>query len=98
MAAEEITRGRDAAFVERVQPLLETYVRYFRPDVRGFDRLPERGPFLVVGNHSGGQWAPDLPILFTKWWDERGVEEPVYSLFHSFFLGLPGMGSLMSRA
>jgi len=66
--------------------------------VRGVDRLPEEGPFLVVGNHSGGQWAPDLPILFTKWWDERGVEEPVYSLFHSFFLGLPGIGSLMSRA
>jgi len=66
--------------------------------VRGFDRLPEQGPFLVVGNHSGGQWAPDLPILFTKWWDERGVDEPVYSLFHTFFLGLPGMGPLMSRA
>ena len=66
--------------------------------MRGFERLPQRGPFLVVGNHSGGQMPPDLPVLLTAWWRERGEDEPVYALFHSFFLGLPGVGSLMERA
>ena len=56
------------------------------------------GPFLVVGNHSGGQTPPDLPVLLTAWWRERGEDEPVYALFHSFFLGLPGVGPLMGRA
>ena len=90
--------ARDPAFLRSARPILELYASYFRPEVRGFDRLPERGPFLVVGNHSGGQTPPDLPVLLTSWWRERGEEEPVYALFHSFFLGLPGVGPLMARA
>jgi 1-acyl-sn-glycerol-3-phosphate acyltransferase len=90
--------ARDPAFLRNARPILERYVSYFRPDVRGFERLPERGPFLVVGNHSGGQMPPDLPVLLTAWWRERGIEEPVYALFHSFFLGLPGVGPVMKRA
>ncbi len=41
---------------------------------------------------------PDLPILLTAWWRERGEEEPIHALFHSFFLGLPGVGPIMARA
>jgi 1-acyl-sn-glycerol-3-phosphate acyltransferase len=89
---------RDPAFLRKVRPVLERYASWFRPEVRGFDRLPEHGPFLVVGNHSGGQMPPDLPVLLTAWWRERGEEEPVYALFHSFFLGLPGVGPVMARA
>jgi len=89
---------RDPAFLRAVRPMLERFASYFRPEVRGFERLPDRGPFLVVGNHSGGQTPPDLPVLLTAWWRERGEEEPVYALFHSFFLGLPGMGPMMARA
>ena len=89
---------RDPAFLRKVRPVLERYASWFRPEVRGFDRLPERGPFLVVGNHSGGQMPPDLPVLLTAWWRERGEDEPVYALFHSFFLGIPGVGPVMARA
>ena len=81
-----------------MRPVLETYVRWFRPEVRGFERVPAKGPFLVVGNHSGGATPPDLPILMTAWWRERGVDEPVYGLFHSMFLDLPGVGGSMHRA
>jgi 1-acyl-sn-glycerol-3-phosphate acyltransferase len=89
---------RDPAFIERVRPLLDTYVRYFRPEVRGFENLPSSGPFLVVGNHSGGATPPDIPVLMTAWWRERGVDEPVYGMFHSAFLALPGVGPLVSKA
>jgi len=89
---------RDPAFLRSARPVLERFASYFRPEVRGFDRLPPRGPFLVVGNHSGGQIPPDLPVLLTAWWRERGEDEPVYALFHSFFLGLPGVGPVMARA
>jgi 1-acyl-sn-glycerol-3-phosphate acyltransferase len=53
---------------------------------------------LVLGNHSGGQMPPDIPVLLTAWWRERGEDEPIYALFHSFFLGLPGVGPTMERA
>ena len=89
---------RDPAFLQSIRPLLERYVAWFRPEVRGFERLPERGPFLVVGNHSGGQMPPDIPVLLTAWWRERGEAEPIYALFHSFFLGLPGVGPIMAKA
>jgi len=88
---------RDPAFLRRARPVLELFTSWFRSEVRGFERLPSRGPFLVVGNHSGGQMPPDLPVLLTAWWRERGEEEPVYALFHSFFLGLPGVGPVMRR-
>jgi 1-acyl-sn-glycerol-3-phosphate acyltransferase len=89
---------RDPAFLHSVRPLLERYVAWFRPEVRGFERLPAHGPLLVVGNHSGGQMPPDIPVLLTAWWRERGEAEPIYALFHSFFLGLPGVGPIMARA
>src|ERR1039458_9448895 len=94
----EVGSARDPAFLRAVRPILELYASYFRSEVRGFERLPERGPFLVVGNHSGGQTPPDLPVLLTAWWRQRGEDEPVYALFHSFFLGLPGLGPMMARA
>jgi len=90
--------ARDPEFLRSVRPVLERYASYFRAEVRGFDRVPEQGPMLVVGNHSGGQMPPDIPVLLTAWWRERGEDEPVYALFHSFFLGLPGVGSMMARA
>ncbi len=92
------SRVRDPEFLRKVRPVLELFASYFRPEVRGFERLPAHGPFLVVGNHSGGQIPPDLPVLLTAWWRERGEDEPVYALFHSFFLGLPGVGPVMMRA
>lgn len=95
---EPVGSARDPEFIERVRPLLETYVRWFKPEVRGFDRLPATGPFLVVGNHSGGTTTPDLPILMTRWWRERGVEEPVYGLFHTMMLGIPGLGTSLHKA
>jgi 1-acyl-sn-glycerol-3-phosphate acyltransferase len=89
---------RDPSFLRRARPVLDLFSSWFRPEVRGLDRLPTHGPFLVVGNHSGGQTPPDLPVLLTAWWRERGEEEPVYALFHSFFLALPGVGPVMRRA
>ncbi|MCB0976652.1 MAG: acyltransferase family protein [Acidimicrobiales bacterium] len=88
---------RDPELLRRARPLLERYASYFRPEVRGFDRLPETGPMLVVGNHSGGQLPPDIPILVTAWWRERGTDEPLHFLIHSLVLNLPGIGAILGR-
>ena len=98
-AEDDIGRARNVEFIRSAQPVLAAFARYFRPEVRGLDRLPPKGtPFLVVGNHSGGQSPPDLPILLTAWWRERGIDEPVYALFHSMFIGLPLVGDAVSKA
>jgi 1-acyl-sn-glycerol-3-phosphate acyltransferase len=95
---DPIGSGRDPEFLKRVTPLLDVYTKWYRPEVRGFESLPAVGePFLLAGNHNGGATPPDLPILLTAWWRERGYEEPVYGLFHSFFLSLPGVGTVMSK-
>jgi 1-acyl-sn-glycerol-3-phosphate acyltransferase len=95
---DPIGTGRDPEFIRRHQGLLETYASYFKPEVRGFEQVPATGPFLVVGNHSGGATPPDLPILMTAWWRERGADEPIYGLFHSAFMGLPGVGNVVRKA
>lgn len=89
---------RDLDFIARAQPVLEAYASYFAPEVRGFEHLPDDGPMLIVGNHSGGATPPDMPILFTRWWRERGIDDPLYGLFHSFFINLPGVGKYVRRA
>jgi 1-acyl-sn-glycerol-3-phosphate acyltransferase len=90
--------GRDPEFIRRHMNVLETFASYFNPEVRGIDRLPDNGPFLIVGNHSGGAAPPDMPILMTEWWKQRGADEPVYGLFHSAFINIPGVGGAMKKA
>jgi len=90
--------GRDPEFIRNSLGALETFASYFNPEVRGLDRLPAQGPFLIVGNHSGGATPPDMPLLMTEWWKQRGVDEPVYGLFHSAFFNIPGVGGAMRKA
>jgi 1-acyl-sn-glycerol-3-phosphate acyltransferase len=89
--------ARDPETIRKYQRMIELYVSWYRPEVRGFENLPSKGPFLVVGNHSGGATPPDMPILMTAWWRKRGVEEPVYGLFHSMFLSLPGVKEPLTK-
>lgn len=96
--AAEVGSARDPEFLRAARPFLERYASYFRAEVRGFDRVPDHGPFLVVGNHSGGQMPPDIPVLLSAWWRERGEDEEIYALFHSAFLAIPGIGPIMARA
>ncbi len=46
--------GYDPVYERRFLPLFDLlYDRYFRVEVRGIDRVPERGRCLLVANHSG---------------------------------------------
>jgi 1-acyl-sn-glycerol-3-phosphate acyltransferase len=36
---------------------------YFRGEVRGLGNVPEDGPVLMVGNHSGGNLTPDTMVF-----------------------------------
>ncbi|WP_099039208.1 lysophospholipid acyltransferase family protein [Mycobacterium neglectum] len=67
---------------------------YFRADVRGLERIPNDGPVLLVGNHSGGNLPPDTFVFTLAFCSYFGVERPFYQLAHNLVVSMPGLGSL----
>jgi 1-acyl-sn-glycerol-3-phosphate acyltransferase len=88
---------RDPACIENVMPVVRVALRYFDPVVEGFDNLPRQGPFLVVGNHSGGIFMPDYWAFLSRWVEERGAREALYALGFDFLFSIPGAGPLARR-
>ena len=62
---------------------------WFRPDIRGLDRIPAEGPVLLVGNHSGGNMTPDTLALTLAFYKRFGVERPFFQLAHHLVVSLP---------
>ncbi|MEX0993441.1 MAG: 1-acyl-sn-glycerol-3-phosphate acyltransferase [Solirubrobacterales bacterium] len=67
---------------------------YFRAEVRGLERIPPRGPVLLVGNHSGGNMAPDTFIFVLAFSSYFGVERRFFQLAHNLVLALPPLRHL----
>ena len=90
-------RERDPDFIRRslrfTWPLIAAW---FRPDIRGLDRIPARGPVLLVGNHSGGNVAPDTLAFTLAFYRRFGVERPFFQLAHHLVMTAPWL-SLLRR-
>jgi 1-acyl-sn-glycerol-3-phosphate acyltransferase len=67
---------------------------WFRAEVRGLGNIPERGPVLLVGNHSGGNLTPDTIVFTLAFCTYFGVERPFYQLAHNLVLSMPGLSAL----
>ena len=67
---------------------------YFRADVRGLERIPDRGPVLLIGNHSGGNMTPDTFIFVLAFSTYFGVERRFFQLAHNLVLAWPGLDRL----
>ncbi len=85
---------RDPRFIERLIGVLGPPVRrWFRPEVRGLDRVAA-GPCVLVANHSiGAPW--EIYVLLEAWVRELGVERPAFGLAHRFGFMLPGVRDLL---
>jgi 1-acyl-sn-glycerol-3-phosphate acyltransferase len=79
----------DPEFTERVIGFLRPLIRrYFRTEVRGLDNIPRVGGALLVSNHSGGQFAADVPILAVEFYEKFGYDRPIHTLSHDMlFVG-----------
>jgi 1-acyl-sn-glycerol-3-phosphate acyltransferase len=67
---------------------------YFRGEVRGLGNIPEDGPVLLVGNHSGGNLTVDTGVFMLAYSAYFGVERELYTLAHNLVVSFPGLGFL----
>jgi 1-acyl-sn-glycerol-3-phosphate acyltransferase len=67
---------------------------WFRGEVRGLGNVPEEGPVLLVGNHSGGNMTPDTGVLTLAFAAYFGAERHFYQLAHNLVLSMPFLSSL----
>ncbi len=89
--------NRDPALIGRASQLLRPALwRWFTPEVRGLERIPD-GPALYVGNHSGGFVSPDTWIFAIAVLEERGIEHVPYGLAHQVVMEAPGLNQVLTR-
>ncbi|MFP5351188.1 MAG: 1-acyl-sn-glycerol-3-phosphate acyltransferase [Actinomycetota bacterium] len=89
---------RDEEFIRYQLPGMWLFSTiYFRAEVTGFDRIPEEGPVLFVGNHSGGNMTPDSMVFMLAFNTYFGVERPVYALAHALVTSWPVIGKLAGK-
>jgi 1-acyl-sn-glycerol-3-phosphate acyltransferase len=71
--------------VNTVGPLIK---RWYRAEVRNVDNIPSAGGALIVSNHSGGMFTPDVLLFAPAYYDEFGYDRPLYTLAHyGVFIG-----------
>jgi len=101
--AELVTRRIPPANLDERDPdyIRETLPRtwllsslWFRGEVRGLRNIPEDGPVLLVGNHSGGNLTPDTTVFLLAFSAYFGVERRFYQLAHNLVLSFPGLSFL----
>jgi 1-acyl-sn-glycerol-3-phosphate acyltransferase len=76
-------REWDPSFTKRVTETIGPLIKgYYRAEVRGLEHFPENGGALVVSNHSGGMFTPDVWIFNPAFYKKFGYTRPVYILAH----------------
>jgi 1-acyl-sn-glycerol-3-phosphate acyltransferase len=71
--------------------------RYFRAEVRGLESMPKAGGALVVSNHSGGMFTPDVLIFAPAFYEKFGFDRPIYTLAH-WGVFMANVGDWLHRA
>jgi 1-acyl-sn-glycerol-3-phosphate acyltransferase len=86
---------RDPDYIREQLPLMWLAASiWFRGEVRGLGNIPDSGPVLLVGNHSGGNLTPDTIVFTLAFNTYFGVERAFYQLAHNLVLSMPGLGGL----
>jgi 1-acyl-sn-glycerol-3-phosphate acyltransferase len=83
----------DPEYIRQTVPLMRmVFGTYFRGEVRGLDNIPEKGPSLLVGNHSGGTYIADTFVFTQQFYEHFGSDRRFHQLAHSVAARLPLMG------
>jgi 1-acyl-sn-glycerol-3-phosphate acyltransferase len=88
----------DRDYIRATLPALRTLSEvYFRAEVSGLDRIPESGPVLLVGNHSGGTMIADTFVFAQAFYDHFGPDRRFHQLAHDLVFKVPGLRTLVQR-
>jgi 1-acyl-sn-glycerol-3-phosphate acyltransferase len=72
------------------------YHYWFRVEVEGIENIPDDGPALLVGNHSGAI-PSDGAMIAKAIREEHRRRRPVHLATDSHFGGFPGLGMLVTK-
>jgi 1-acyl-sn-glycerol-3-phosphate acyltransferase len=87
----------DAGFINLQSPFWDFLVdRYFRLEVRGWNRLPE-APALLVGVHAGGILPIDAYAFGYAWFRKFKRTRPLHGTAHDFLMTAPVLGDYLRR-
>ena len=90
--------AHDPEYIRATLPALRAMSQiYFRADVSGLDRIPESGPVLLVGNHSGGTMIADTFVFAQAFYDHFGPGRPFRQLAHDLVFKTAGLRTLVQR-
>lgn len=89
--------GRDPKFEQEALRALEAvYRKWFRVEVLDIEKVPARGPIILVANHSGAlPW--DAVMLKCAMSLEHPVRRTVRPLVENFVAHFPFLGTMMTR-
>ena len=88
---------RDPDYVRERLPLTWLFASlWYRAEVRNLGNIPETGPVLLVGNHTGGNLAPETFIFTLAFSTYFGVERRYNQLAHNLVLASP-LGPFLRR-
>ncbi|MBV9639080.1 MAG: acyltransferase family protein [Mycobacteriaceae bacterium] len=73
----------DPAFTQQIKTVVQPVVEgWFRSQVHGLAHIPAGGGALIVSNHSGGMFTPDVLVFASAYYDRFGYDRPLYTLAH----------------
>ncbi|HEX6713883.1 MAG TPA: lysophospholipid acyltransferase family protein [Thermoleophilaceae bacterium] len=88
---------RDPEHIRRTLPTMKAYGDlYHRAEVRGLENIPEDGPVLLVGNHSGGTVIADTFVFTAAFYEHFGAARDFYQLAHDMVFRIPGIRALVA--
>lgn len=84
----------DRAFVNKLAPALRTLRNYFRLKCDGLDNIPEKGPALLVANHTG--WL-GLDYAMTALCVHDALDRTPRGMAHEAWFKAPGTASFARK-
>jgi 1-acyl-sn-glycerol-3-phosphate acyltransferase len=91
-SGRSLINGPDHSFMRLQMPVWNFLMdHYFRMEMNGWQRLPQR-PSLLVGVHSGGSLTMDAWTVVFQWYRRFGGDRILHGTAHDLLMNAPGLG------